>query len=51
MKAIVADKYGSPDGVPELKIIDEPVVTGYERLNSPPGSVEAMQGSLHAPPC
>ncbi len=32
MKAIVQDKYGSPDGVPELKVIDEPVVTGDEVL-------------------
>jgi NADPH:quinone reductase-like Zn-dependent oxidoreductase len=32
MKAIVQDKYGSPDAVPELKEIDKPVVTDDEVL-------------------
>ena len=32
MKAIVQDKYGSPDDVPELKEIDKPVITDDEVL-------------------
>ena len=32
MKAIVQDKYGSPEDVPELKEIDKPVPAGDEVL-------------------